>query len=371
MTRILFVLPLLGHPRLQNRIRALEAAGADVRVLAFERMVPFKGEDLPPYELLGRLEDGNYFGRVRPYLGAVKKVRTAAASADLVYCFSADLLSLVRLSIRGLKNAPKIVCEIGDIRAVLVEEGAKGKAARLVERPVVQQADLVVVTSEAFLTGYYAGVQGLSDLPGFVLENKVASASLPAVQEPDEDWDGVLRIVFSGLMCCTRSWDVLDRLATVGGERVQIRLHGILQAGLERLEEEVKSRPNVSYFGPFEAPRELPAVFGGADLVWIAHAYGKANQAWSRANRFYQAGYFKKPMVAQRGTEDARVVEQESFGPIIDLHQPDAAVEQLLAIQREQMLAWRERVAAAPRSLFELTDEHERLLARMQSLFPL
>ena len=39
MTRILFVLPLLGHPRLQNRIRALEAAGAEVVKLSNKHAV--------------------------------------------------------------------------------------------------------------------------------------------------------------------------------------------------------------------------------------------------------------------------------------------------------------------------------------------
>jgi len=363
--RITFLLPLLGHPRIHKRIRALEAGGASVRVLAFERAVPFTVGDLPAYESLGPLQDGKYLNRVGRYLGALPQVRAAAAQSDVLYCFSADLLSLGALALVGLGERPKLVVEVADIRAVLVGEGAAAKAARAVEAQVIQQADLVVVTSQAFLGGYYGGVQGLPELPGFVLENKVdASALLPA-QPPGEDWDGVLRIVYSGLMCCTRSWDVLDQLASAGGARVHIRLHGILQAGLERLEKEVLDRPNVEYLGPFEAPKDLPQVFGPADLVWIAHAYGAANQAWSRANRFYQAGYFGKPMAAQSGTEDARVVASEGLGPVIDLHNPGAAVEQLLAIEHDDLLRWRRNVAAAPEALFVITDDHARLIAEL------
>jgi len=363
--RITFVLPLVGHPRIHKRIRSLEAAGAQVRVLAFERRVPFKVGDLPDYESLGQLKDGKYLARMGPYLGALRTVRAAAAQSDVIYCFSADLLSLGALARKGLKHRPKLVCEVADIRKVLVGDSAAARAARAVEARVIQQADLVVVTSEAFLRGYYGELQGLPDLPGFVLENKVDARGLLEVESSAEPWDGVLRIVYSGLMKCTRSWDVLDRLAEAGGDRVHIRLHGILQAGLERLEDEVADRPNVDYLGPFEAPRELPEVFGPADLVWIAHAYGEANQAWSRANRFYQAGYFGKPMVAQQGTEDARVVAAEGFGPVIDLHSPSAAVEQLLAIESDSLLGWRRNVASAPRSLFVLSDDHEQLLARL------
>jgi hypothetical protein len=49
-----------------------------------------------------------------------------------------------------------------------------------------------------------------------------------------------------------------------------------------------------------------------------------------------------------------------------NLHNPSLAVEQLLAIDRNDLLAWRRNVAAAPRSLFVLTDDHERLLARLR-----
>lgn len=363
--RVTFLLPLLGHPRIHKRIRALEEAGAQVRVLAFERRVPFKSAELPAYESLGALKDGQYFKRVGPYLGAIRRVRAAAAQSDVLYCFSADLLSLGLLAVKGMKRRPRLACEVADIRGVLVGEGRAAKAARAVEARVIRQADLLVVTSEAFVRGYYEGVQGLSGLPSFVLENKVDAGVLEAPTPPGEDWDGVLRIVFSGLMCCTRSWDVLDRLAREGGDRVHVRLHGILQAGLERLEQEVSDRPNVDYLGPFEAPRELPEVFGPADLVWIAHAYGEANQAWSRANRFYQAGYYLKPMVAQQGTEDARVVEAEGFGPVVDLHQPSEAVERLLAVGADDLIAWRKAVAAAPPELFALSDDHSRLLQRL------
>jgi hypothetical protein len=67
-------------------------------------------------------------------------------------------------------------------------------------------------------------------------------------------------------------------------------------------------------------------------------------------------------MVAQKGTEDARVVESEGFGPVIDLHEPQEAVARLLAIDGGQLLAWREAVAGAPRNLFVLSDDHERLV---------
>jgi len=166
-------------------------------------------------------------------------------------------------------------------------------------------------------------------------------------------------------MCCTRSWDVLDRVAREGGERVQVRLHGVLQAGLERLAEECQDRPNVEYLGPFESPRELPEVFGAADLVWIAHAYGVANQAWSRANRFYQAGFFYRPMVAQRGTEDGRIVESRGLGPLVDLHEPEQAVRTLLSIKAEQVEGWRVALREEPRESFVITDEHSRLLERL------
>ena len=363
--RIAFLLPVLGHPRIHKRIQAVADAGADTRLLAFERDVPFKRGELPPYESLGRLKDGRYLARALPYGAALSRVRRVAKSVDALYCFSADLLALAVAATLGMQCRPKLVCEVADIRGVLLGDHPAARSARKAEAQVIQRADLVVVTSQAYIDGFYGEVQGLRGLPSLLIENKVESDALPPPEASAERNDGILRIVYSGLMCCGRSWRLISRLAKQENERVQVRLHGIFQGELAGLESEVAGRRNIEYFGPFEAPRELPAIFGWPDLVWIAHAYGEANQAWARANRFYQAGYFGKPMVAQRGTEDGRVVESENFGPVIDLHDPDSSLECLAKIGPDDLRGWRQAIEGAPRDLFVLGDEHDQLLARL------
>ena len=195
-----------------------------------------------------------------------------------------------------------------------------------------------------------------------MVEADAAPTDLP---EP-RPWDGTLRIVYSGLMCCRRSWEVLHELARRGGSRVKIDLHGILESPLADVQGLVAGLDNVQFHGRFKAPEELPGVFGGSDFAWIAHAYGDANSLWARANRFYQGGVFGLPLVAQRGTEDGRVVDELDLGPVIDLHRRDEAVHALLAIDGDDLERWRGSVRAQPRSLFVYTDDHERLLEALR-----
>ena len=139
----------------------------------------------------------------------------------------------------------------------------------------------------------------------------------------------------------------------------------MLSPELGEVEQIVERHPNIAYHGPFRVPEDLGRVYGGADLVWGAHAAGVANFRWARANRFYQAGWDGRPIIAQRGTQDGRFVDAWGLGPMVDLMDPDAAVAQLGAIQDSDLQRWNEAVASRPRSDWVFTYDLERLLAAM------
>jgi succinoglycan biosynthesis protein ExoL len=364
--RVLFLFPQLGHPRCHKRVAELQAVGVDPVVLAFTRPTDLEPPPTPGLTVLGELRHRDYLSRLVPFARAGALIRKEARLADIVYCFGQDQLALAEAATVGLRPRPLLYVEVGDIREPLVGDRPKAAMVRAIERAVIRKADTLVVTSEAYISGHYHSVHGLIELDWFLLENKMEASSVPAPEFPDpDDWDGVLRIADQGYVDCLRSWEVKKRLARKGGERVQIHIHGKVIAGTEHVATEAEAFDNIHYHGPYTAPDDLPAILGAVDFAWIAHMYRLPNHLWARANRFYQAGFYGKPMIAQLRTQDGKVAADRDFGPIIDVARPDEAVDALLAITAGDVARWRRHVAAAPRSLFQYSDEHVRLRAHM------
>jgi succinoglycan biosynthesis protein ExoL len=320
-------------------------------------------------ESLGMVAHRRYLARVPKLLRAAGKVRRAAREADVLYCFGPDMLLLAQLAVRGLRRRPLLVYEVGDVREVFVGDGPRAWAARALERRALRGLSMLVVTSDAYLRGYYYPLQGLQEVPYTIIEPKVDPTELPETPAPDwKPWDGRLRIVYYGWMCCARSWETLRRLAREGGDRVEIRLRGILWADLAGIGEEVERLPNVHYEGPFRNPEELPQLFEGMDLAWVAHCDLLPNVLWARSSRFFNAGFFWKPMVAQRRTEDGARVEAADLGPVLELTDPEDSVRRLLAITPDDMTRWRESLRRTPRTTFAFSTEHARLLEAFRAL---
>lgn len=369
--RVVFLLPIVAHARHNKRISALEALGIDPTVLAFER-TSYSGKPLPSgYTSLGRIEHRHYYRRIFPLLKAVPVVRAAAKGADALYVFGVDNLLLARLATSTLRTPPKIVCEIGDIFEIQIGAGFASRSLRWLERSLLKRTHLLVVTSNAFVTGYYAGILGCTDLNYQVIENKVDKSTIPpeANSALTPRSDGVLHIGYFGILRCQRSWKVLRECAVQGNGRVQIHLRG-LPRGLDDFESTIQETPNISYGGPYVSPDDLPNMYQQVDLAWIATYISKTHSMWARTNRFYEASYFRRPMIAQAGTQDGLLVEQKGVGVCVDVRDVDASVARVLSLEQAKVTEWQKNVATLPERVSCYTDEHEKLVEQILNAKP-
>jgi succinoglycan biosynthesis protein ExoL len=346
-------------------MQALRRLGADVRVLAFEREGQL-GALEEEMTSLGTIENEEFRGRAVTYLRSLRTIRAAAASSDAIYTFGVDLLALVRAALTGVRRKPVLATEVGDITAILVEKGRVGRVARRLERFVLADDALLVATSPAFIDEFYRGIQGL-DISTLVIENKVDPEVTPG---PLAAGDGgrPLRIGWFGMLRCEYSWVCLKRVAEEMGQDVEIVLRGVPYAKLSGLAEEAAGLADVRYEGRYRVPEDLPGMYGEVDLCWMVHHDPDRplqNWSWARSNRLYQAGWFGTPIVGQRGKDDARLVEEEDLGIVVDVVDVEGTLERLKAVTSSDLGRWRANLRAMPRSAFALTDEHEELLRRL------
>lgn len=365
--RITFVLPTLGHPRHRKRIASLRRAGAKVRVMAFEREGQL-GLAEAGVTSLGRIGNEEFVRRGAVYLGALGLLRRAARRSDVVYTFGVDLLALARAAVTGLTRRPVLATEVGDISAILVRGGRKAAVARRLERMVLADDALLVATSPAYIDAFYVARQGLDAGRTLVVENKVDPAVTPAPGALDAG-DGPLRIGWFGMLRCIRSWTCLKRVAAELGDGVEIVLRGVPYAACEELEREAAALPNVRFEGRYQVPDDLAAMYGEVGLCWMVHHDPERpyeNWAWARSNRLYQAGWFGTPLVGQAGKDDATLVARHDLGLVVDVTDVEATVAALSAVTAADVARWRANLAGLPRSTWALTDEHDRLLERLQ-----
>ena len=364
MTKFVFVLPVQSAVHCYKRIKALQSLGVETDVYSFERNY-YPGKLQPTeYVSLGSISHGQYHKRLMPMAKAVSTIRRAAQDAEVVYTFGLDTLLLASAATRWLRPAPKLVYEVPDIRGILTGQSPQSAAMRRLERLLLARIDLLVVTSEAFVTGYFQGVQGVH-VPYLVIENKLLAEAMPHFTPKPHLDDGVLRIGYFGHIRCQASWRVLKRVAQESEGRIQVQVAGIIN-DIPTAKADLAATPGMVYGGPFVSPDDLPVLYGPVDISWIAHFHAANNTKWARVNRFYESSYFQVPMFAQTGTMDGEVVASRGLGVCLDLADENGAVQTVLTNLLSDLDLWRRNLAALPKEVYILTDEHRRLLEVLQ-----
>lgn len=359
--KISFLTPVVSQTTFHKRIRGLTAQGAEAIVFSFERDY-YRGDVADGTIVLGRVERGKYLKRIWPMCKALRTVRQRANSSDVVYAFGLDMLVLGWLALIGVRERPVYAYEVADIRTILVGSGLVPSFCRQVERIMLRKIKLLVVTSEAYVDGYYKGMLSVKLPQTMVVENKLEAFS--HVNNPHEQStvreNSPVRIGYFGLIRCRKSLEVLSMLLDRYPGRYSVVVRGI-NFGLGDLFDDFIERPDVHYGGPFRSPDDLSDMYGMVDMAWIAQSHAKTNTMWARTNRYYEACLFAKPMIAQKGTQDVENVVSRDLGLSIDMNHPHEAVMALGSLDPSEINRWAANARKLPTEVHTYTDEHSKL----------
>lgn len=363
--KAIFLLPVISEARCHKRIRELKKLGVQPKIFAFERDY-YEGKTIEGwYELLGNIQHGKYYKRFIPFSKALFKIRSAINNVEMIYAFGLDMLLLGWLASRGYGKPVKLVYEVADIREILTGERLESRLCRKLERFLLQYVDMLVVTSEAYITGYYRQIQGMDDLCYKVIENKLDVNDMPLVRSPAAKLsEGSMRIGYFGVIRCQRSWEILKEVAKRGNGKVTVYVRGIPR-GLDSFEEEARSIPYIEYGGPYVSPDDLDSIYQQVNIVWACYTYqgtGTGNWRWARTNRFYESCFFKKPMFAQAGSEDGRLVDRLGIGACLNLDDIGKTADRILTASHKELVQWQENIEHLPTDIYLYKNEHRQLL---------
>lgn len=380
------VLIFFGHDSrestIRKRIASFQAHGWHVHGLTFARIrVEDSQSETPFWEdvHLGLTQDRSYHRRVAALARAIPKIlreTEAIRSARVIYARNMDMMALAALAKRLCRSKAKLVYEVLDVQRPLLRPGAAGAAMRAVERSLLGQSDLLVVSAPEFVERYFKPVQGYAG-PVHLLENKISPAQL---REAPHAWrrgsstppgTGPWIIGWSGVLRCVRSLEILERVAARLGDRVCIVMRGRLsEEDLPRdaFEAVLRRQPNMSFNGTYRNPEDLAKIYGSVHFNWsIDYTDAGANSDWLLPNRVYEGGFFGVPAFARGDTATGRFISHHRLGHALPEPVEDAVCELLQSLPHSEYEASRREILDRSASLFVDEDQTAGLFARLSS----
>lgn len=355
MAKLIF----FGHdahdPAVQRRIQAFGHAGADV--LAFTmRRGPLRENAWANIDL-GETKDAAFAQRI----GALVKARpilhahqAALRDGEVFYARNLDMLALAHWARRMSGSKARLVYECLDVHRFMTRDDVVGAAIREMERRLLNDTSLVVISSPAFAREYFDKRQ-----PGrartLLIENRLPWGFEygPRPTAPTER-AGPIRIGWFGNLRCRRSLALLLALADRFPDRVELSLRGApARTELGDFEASLAGRANVRFAGRYAWPDDLASIYADVDLVWAGDFHDPgANSKWLLPNRLYEGGYYCAPPIAPADSETRRWVAANGVGFTLQEPLESSLPNFIETLDRAAVAAARARLAAAPESLF-------------------
>jgi hypothetical protein len=336
----------------------LREGGAEVLVLGFRRSAAAPSRiDGAPVVDLGRTFDGRLAQRGwqvarqvlrAPWLG--QELR----GADVVLARNLEMLALAVAARRLHAPGARLAYECLDIHRLMVSPGWTGALLRGLERTLLHDAAMLIVSSPAHMQAYFDACQGLrgsASLEVLLLENKVFEACptpCSAPRRPGPPW----RIGWFGNLRCRRSFELLTQLAGRRPGQVEVVLSGRpSDREFPSFEAELARAQGVTFTGAY-APGDLARMYREVHFSWAIDFFeAGANSDWLLPNRLYEGGLHAAVPIALRGGECGRWLHARGLGLLVD--DPTSELEPFLAaLDADAYRALEQWSRQAPREWF-------------------
>jgi succinoglycan biosynthesis protein ExoL len=273
---------------------------------------------------LGRTFDRNFAQRIAMVLRQCWRVSNWADGvrhADVIIARNLEMLVLGALARWRYAPSASLVYEALDIHRLLLSRGIVGRLMRRTERLLLRKADLLIVSSPAFLRDYFESIHqfGRNGPPEVLLvENKLLPAACDASPAPVLAAGPPWRIGWFGMVRCRKSLDALCELATRYPGLVEVTIRGRpSRTEFDDFDAQVARTNGVSFGGAYR-PAELERLYRGVHFNWAIDYFEEgANSRWLLPNRIYEGGAYQAVPIALDGTETARWLTRLGIGVVL------------------------------------------------------
>lgn len=346
-----------------RRVRMMQIGGTEeIALLGFRRSERSVAEmaGLVPTDL-GRTYDRHLLHRALAVAGALvtlRRWRDRVEGATVFLARNLEMLLLAAAMRRRFAPGARLVYECLDIHRLMLSPGPAGAGLRAVERVLLRECSLLVVSAPDYIGRYFRPVHALLP-PVYLLENKVLSEELPAGRDkppPAPPW----RIGWFGNLRCRRSLHLLAGLAARSAGSVEVVLRGRPQYEVMPDFDAVVARtPGMAFLGPYDRHADLPAIYADVHFAWAIDLYdARQNSDWLLMNRLYEGGLHGAVPIALRSVATGRWLANRGIGLLLDVPVEASLAGALAGMDTDRYLAATAAVAARPVSDF-IHDERD------------
>lgn len=305
---------------------------------------------------LGRTYDAKYVQRIHAVIRGAHRAAAARElllQADVVYGRNLDTALCAQIAMHRAGVFRPFIYECLDIHSLMHRNDLGGAILRRIERRILENSALLVVSSPAFLRNYF-NIRHAGKFDARLVENRIVGNDvLGARPAPADRKFPPLRLGWFGVLRCERSFRLLEELSTQLDDKIQILMRGYPDVRLPNFHERIRRRHNMRYGGRYRSPEDLAEIYGAVDLVWAGDFHDAGfNSQWLLPNRIYEGGYFATPAIAPANSETGRWIESREAG--FTVHEP---LESALPALLKQLANAPDRIAAARGRLTELPRE--------------
>ncbi len=321
MYEALYLVHDLSDAAVRQRARMLRQAGVGLTVAGFNRA---SGDAFPDYGAqvidLGPSYAQRLIHRatmtVRNWLSTGALRRQLRARPDVIIARNLEMLLVAARVRRQIAPQARLVYECLDIHSFMTSSATHGRALRRIERSLLDQCDLVIVSSPEYQSGYFDPAQGWRG-PTLLVENKFyppEGSDLGERVVPGLKAGPPWSIGWFGMIKCEEGLPILKHLLT---ERPG--LASLLMAGRpsDPLMEQIRSTPHelgVNFIGPYR-PEQMADLVRQTHFVWtIDFHYRDFNSQALLPNRLYSSCLFGSVPIVVGSTATGRWLQRHRAG---------------------------------------------------------
>ena len=321
MYEALYLVHDLSNAAVRQRARMLRQADVGLTVAGFNRA---SGDSFPDYGAQVIDLGPSYAQRlahratmtVRNWLSTGALRAQLRGRPDVIIARNLEMLLVAARLRRQIAPNARLVYECLDIHSFMTSSAGHGRVLRRLERHLLDQCDLVIVSSPEYQTGYFEPAQGWRG-PTLLVENKfyppegsdLGDRVVPRLQA-GPPWS----IGWFGMIKCEEGLPILKHML---GERPGLAT--LLMAGRpsDALLEQIRSTPpelGVNFIGPYR-PDQMASLVRQTHFVWtIDFHYRDFNSQALLPNRLYSSCLFGSVPIVVGSTATGRWLQRHRAG---------------------------------------------------------
>lgn len=336
MKTLALLIGFLPNPRIYKRI-SLEKQIYNLHLICWDRgseMQKKPQEDGFIVHCISQQASSDPLKRIIPYRKFFRKAmeELEKISPDVIHVQGVDMLDIACMYKGRVKREIKIIYEVADLHRLLVDEQkslvkklAQAYLRRL-DYKCCQDIDLLIVTSEMYVTKYFHALvpsqktmifPNVPDLSAFENYQK-KSKSLP------------FTVGFIGDM---RYPEQMKNLVTAVKKcNMNLLIAGFEQGGSE-IEPLCRSYDKAEWYGRFDFKSEAAQLYGKCDVIYSVYDADMANVRVAIPNKLYESIYCCLPIIVAKNTYLETIVKDWGVGVSVDHHSVQDLVDVLTELK--------------------------------------